>query len=362
MKKTLSILLMFCLLLGVMPAAYAQGESPAVIDGGVISLIPEEDLLPEDGQEILDAYAELTMYPEYAFQLFSAGEDRLTDQRCLALYNALKERIALVAEGKASSLVTLQWDYMESPLRWTYEELDVSAESSDDRVGEALQAKLRLEDIHAYLLMDLPYDFYWYDKTAGMLGTLSYVRYNGAAIVTEMKMAFAVSEQFRADAPAESLVIGDTERMDCYTVNAAQLLAAKQARAKAESIAEKYKEKNDYEKLLAYKDEICELVDYDREAVSPMPDRYGAPWQLINVFDGNPETKAVCEGYSKAFQYLCDLSTFADEDTLCYTATGEMSFSGNKPEPHMWNIVTLEEGNYLVDVTNSDAGTIGMAG
>ena len=57
MKKTLSILLMLCLLLGAMPAAYAEGKAPEVIDGGEISLIPEEDLLPEDGQEILDAYA-----------------------------------------------------------------------------------------------------------------------------------------------------------------------------------------------------------------------------------------------------------------------------------------------------------------
>ena len=160
MKKTLSILLMFCLLLGALPAAYAQGDTPEVIDGGSISLVPEEDLLPEDGQEILDIYAELTMYPEYAMQLFSAGEDRLTDQRHLALYNAMKEKIALVAEGKASSLMILSWDYTESPLCWTYEELQLTAESSDDQVGAALQEKLRMGDIHSYLLMDLPYDFY----------------------------------------------------------------------------------------------------------------------------------------------------------------------------------------------------------
>ena len=98
--------------------------------------------------------------------------------------------------------------------------------------------------------------------------------------------------------------------MDCYMVNAAQLLAAKQAREKALEIVEANKDKSDYEKLLAYKDWICRLADYDRDAVNLTPDRYGAPWQLISVFDGNPETKAVCEGYAKAFQYLCDLSEF----------------------------------------------------
>ena len=156
MKKTLSMLLMLCLLMGVLPAAYAEGKAPQVIDGGEISLIPEEDLLPEDGQEILDVYAELTMYPEYAFELFSAGEDRLTDERSLALYNAIKEKIGKVAEGEASSLVTLAWDYTESPLKWTYEEMGLTAGNSNEDVAKALGEKLRMSDIHGYLLMDLP--------------------------------------------------------------------------------------------------------------------------------------------------------------------------------------------------------------
>ena len=360
MKKTLSVLLMLCLLLGAMPAAYAEGKTPEVIDGGEISLIPEEDLLPEDGQEILDAYAELTMYPEYAFQLFSAGEDRLTDERSLALYNAIKEQIGKVAAGEASSLVTLTWDYTKSPLKWTYGEMGLTAANSDSDVNSVLQQKLRMNEIHGYLLMDLPYDFYWYDKTAGMIGTIKYVRTDTSVIVTEMKLAFAVSEQFRSGTPVDRLVTGSGSAMDCYIVNAAQLLAAKQARTRALEIVEANKDKNDYEKLLAYKDEICRLTDYDHDAVSLTPDRYGAPWQLISVFDGNPETKVVCEGYAKAFQYLCDLSEFEDEETLCYTATGVMGI--NSPVPHMWNIVTLEGGNYLVDVTNSDQDAIGEEG
>ena len=145
----------------------------------------KEGLLPEDGQEILDAYAELTMYPEYAFQLFSAGEDRLKEPQCLALYTAMKEQIATVAEGESSSLVTLRWDDKKSPLNWTYADLGLGAESGNDQVAAALAEKLRMEEIHSYLLMDLPYDFYWYDKTTGMLGTMSYVRTEEAAMVTE---------------------------------------------------------------------------------------------------------------------------------------------------------------------------------
>ncbi len=33
-----------------------------------------------------------------------------------------------------------------------------------------------------------------------------------------------------------------------------------------------------------------------------------------------------------------------------------------RTNPHMWNIVTIGDGNYLVDVTNSDDGTAGERG
>ena len=71
----------------------------------------------------------------------------------------------------------------------------------------------------------------------------------------------------------------------------------------------------------------------------------------------------VCEGYSKAFQYLFDQSDFQNE-LYCYTVTGTtLCEAGNSQGAHMWNICTMDDGlNYLVDVTNSDAGTVGRQG
>ena len=72
---------------------------------------------------------------------------------------------------------------------------------------------------------------------------------------------------------------------------------------------DKYQGRSDYEKLAAYCREICGLVSFDYAATANgVP--YGDPWQLVNVFDGDPATNVVCEGYAKAFQYLCDLSEF----------------------------------------------------
>ncbi|MCD8125004.1 MAG: leucine-rich repeat protein [Lachnospiraceae bacterium] len=134
---------------------------------------------------------------------------------------------------------------------------------------------------------------------------------------------------------------------------------AQAAASNAQEIVEKYADSSDAEKLEAYKEEICALVTYNSEAASEDYDEgYGDPWGLVYVFDGDDSTNVVCEGYSKAFQYLCDQGL---TDAVCYTVSGTMT-GGTGAGEHMWNIVTLDGSNYLVDVTNSDAGTIGQNG
>jgi hypothetical protein len=82
---------------------------------------------------------------------------------------------------------------------------------------------------------------------------------------------------------------------------------------------------------------------------------------MIYVFDQNPATNVVCEGYTKAFQYLCDMTEFADEKFVCRIVEGTLN-DGNGAQSHMWNIVTLHGQSYLVDLTNCDSGTIGENG
>ena len=108
-------------------------------------------------------------------------------------------------------------------------------------------------------------------------------------------------------------------------------------------------EKSDYEKLRAYNKAICEAVTYDYDAVKKDHGTYvvdhGDPWQLIWVFDGDPDTKAVCEGYSKAVQHLCDLTDFKSKTVQ------SIIVSGHAGGGHMWNIVRMEDGKrYLVDI------------
>ena len=60
----------------------------------------------------------------------------------------------------------------------------------------------------------------------------------------------------------------------------------------------------------------------------------------------------------EAEEDLCDLTDFS-EGVSVITVTGTMT-GGTGAGPHMWNVVRMQDGNnYLVDVTNIDAGTIG---
>lgn len=110
--------------------------------------------------------------------------------------------------------------------------------------------------------------------------------------------------------------------------------------------------RSDLDKLNAYADEICGLVEYNWPAVEDdLP--YGDPWQLVCIFDGDPDTKVVCEGYSKGLKYLIDLSTFQDSRVGCVLMIGDLSDLGG----HMWNVISMPDGRYyLADLTNCDGG------
>ena len=118
--------------------------------------------------------------------------------------------------------------------------------------------------------------------------------------------------------------------------------------------------KGTYGKLVAYREYITKAVDYNFAAADENNGYpYGDPWQLIYVFDGDPDTNVVCEGYSKAFKYLCDLTwTGSDPEVACYLPTGTMD-GGTGAGLHMWNIVSIGGVNYLTDITNCDSGTTG---
>lgn len=314
--------------------AYAE-QSTYTAAQDVVSEYAES--LPSS-EELLLGYFEQKLMESDLFSCNEAvsysalGSSRLSGT-ALEMYNAAKAQIENIAAGKEASAVIAF-----PTITFTYEELGLEsgASSSDIQTAIANTAK----KVYRYLLTDLPYELYWHDKGTGMKFGYGYT-YDGTS-VTFNNLAY-------------SLYTGtEYAGSEDFTVDTSKTSAASAAVENAAKIVAENAGKTDVEKLTAYKEKICELVTYDHEAADSEPSEIGIdPWQIIHVFDGDDATNVVCEGYSKAFYYLCLLSDFSGYID-CWTVSGYMNGGA-----HMWNVVAIGSRNYLVDVTNCDEGSIG---
>ena len=266
----------------------------------------------------------------------------MLDGISLKLYDALTPMIREVAEGKrTSTLLTVSGDAIGlTDSWWTAEQLGLE-NLDDSKLGNALLAKEGFDEsarkrLMQALLLDYPYELYWFDKVTGMNWSYGYMK----------------GEKVRLSSlTAKMCVAADyskTGAIGAYEVNdlPARVSAAV---SNIEGIVSGNAGEDDLSKLKAYANEICRLVAYNRDVSDTTP--YGDPWQLVYIFDGDDSTKVVCEGYSKGFKYLCDLSDF-DGDVACELISGSIP-EGN----HMWNALRMPDGRvYLVDITNSDGG------
>ncbi|MCI9571881.1 MAG: hypothetical protein HFH97_04600 [Lachnospiraceae bacterium] len=298
------------------------------LESSEVVVVPEIDMPGND--ELFEGYIAQLFYGDSGVSVYgSVGADRLPEGAAKDIYNALKSNIQAVANGSRTST---EFDLGEITF--------AGAATNADALAKLNQI---MENILSYLLMDCPYELYWFNKSTedAMMYRSSY--YPNQPEKLMVKVSFIVADEYQGS--------------NQYEVKSDEVTKATAAAAKAKKIVNEYAAKPDYEKLRAYMEEICNLVSYNYGAADEATNTaYGNPWQLVWVFDGDANTNVVCEGYSKAFQYLCDLSDF--NNAVCYTVTGTMA-GGTGAGPHMWNIVTLDGKNYLVDVTNCDGDSIG---
>ena len=266
-------------------------------------------------------------------------ESLLVDEQSVAVYKRIRDHVSNIAAGtETHTLLNLPNGTLD--ITFTASELGVSNFNSTANIDTAKAAMGGyVGNILDTLLQSNPYELYWYDKTKGFLYSFS-TDNRGDTITFSIKyLLFSVAKDYQLN--------------DEYHVNYEYGTNAIAACNNALDIVASYSELDDYKKIKAYKNKICELTDYNRAAASAgFEKNINNPWQMVWVFDGDPETKVVCEGYSKAFQFLCDRSHFQSDEVYALSVTGVV------PEgAHMWNIVHMDDGEYyLVDVTNCDSG------
>ena len=306
-----AVMLFTILPLGTLDTAWAEERASATASEGSISggKLLEGYLYRLAGMDIRsyeNGFNSSSMAATYSAKANLNAEEK-------TVYNTLKAEIEKIASGQRK----------DTNIKTTGV---LGSQASADKVWHAL-------------LSDLPYELYWHDKVIG----INYA-YTLAADNTPFKdvtFSFAVAQEFRGK--------------DMTTTNIPNVPAAVQT---ARSVVAANASKSDHDKLQAYRQYICDQVSYNYAAArGEYANSYGNPWQLLWVFDGDSTTNVVCEGYAKSFKYLCDLTEESNGwtgDVETINVTGTMG-----TENHMWNIVRIGGGNYLVDVTNCDTGMKG---
>ena len=321
--RLLAVFLCLLMLFTVIPVEVFSAESD-------LAMYTDSYSDPQAGTEadaLFTQYAAQTLYGSGISLCSSYSGDMLKGNERI-LYDALVPLIRQIASGqRASTSISVGQDVTDN--YGDFYPADVSTVFPDASLSGGALAR-----VTAALVSDLPYELYWYDKVSGC--KMFYFRTSKS--ILQITLQFHVADNYQGS--------------DTFCVDTAKAGIPSAAAAYAASIVESFAGQSDYYKLLGYKNIICELTDYNFGALNLSFSAQVDPWQLIYVFDRDPDTKVVCEGYAKAFQYLCDLTVF-QSDVLCISVPGLMD-----GERHMWNIVSIEGESFLADVTNSDHGAV----
>lgn len=348
------------------------------IDGGSASVTVSED----DSAALLEGYLYQVNgldVPETVVKAESSGNTASRPATYAValndvtnnIYRRLVPEIKKIAAGESASATIVITDM---PITYTQEVLGhitiieggALSKAASAKIDELFGADVNHDALLSKLLANMPYELYWFDKTNGMAISYGIEADENTVTIPYIVVGFCVADAYRdttkyvVNEKGEQILDEDNNPVPDYTaVDTAKTGAARTAAAKAAEVVAANQDKGTYSKLVAYREYITNAVDYNSEAASTANYPYGDPWQLIYVFDGDPKTNVVCEGYSKAFKYLCDLTwTGSDPEVACYLPTGTMD-GGTGAGAHMWNIVSIGGANYLTDITNCDSGTTG---
>lgn len=287
------------------------------------------------------------------------------------IYRRLVPEIKKIAAGESASATIVITDM---PITYTQEVLGhitiieggALSKAASAKIDELFGADVNHDALLSKLLANMPYELYWFDKTNGMAISYGIEADENTVTIPYIVVGFCVADAYR---DATKYLVDDEDKIvkdedgnpvpDYTAIDTTKTGAATAAAATAAQVVAENRSKGTYGKLVAYREYITKAVDYNFDVANTANYPYGDPWQLIYVFDGDSTTNVACEGYSKAFKYLCDLTwTGSDPEVACYLPTGTMD-GGTGAGAHMWNIVSIGGANYLTDITNCDSGTTG---
>ena len=325
-------------------AAFIIILAACAVTAAALDASPGNELEPltgysDDSSEAFAGYTE-KVFGLNAPEIYSTCAKENLNIEEQGIYSVMLGKAELIAEGSLDTAV------MTVPLSRVYTAQGQFEDEKAEKTAlrSVVSDSVNMGKVVRALIADNPYEFYWFLKTTG---------YKWEPVISERTESGCSCTALTVSMKVCSRYAGEED----FSVNTAVTALPKKAAANAKKVISEYSEFTDLEKLNAYKDYICREVSYDYDAASVSGKLTDLdPWQLIGVFDEDPGTDVVCEGYAKAFQYLCDGSEFSG-NVYSILVTGNMNGL-----LHMWNIVTVGENSYYCDVTNSDEGAAGSSG
>ena len=154
---------------------------------------------------------------------------------------------------------------------------------------------------------------------------------------------FYVGQEFRV---MSSLMRRDI--MPAYLYSPAEATKIRgQLDAAAQSIISEHinDHQSDYDKVRSLHDYLKSNLEYDTVAASSHRPNERNIAEAHNIIGALLKHKCVCEGFAKAFKFLCDKI-----DLECWVVSGKGS-SSIGAGPHAWNIVKINGYYHHVDVT-----------
>ena len=215
-------------------------------------------------------------------------------------------------DERESAVLTYGYESLDEKLRQAYQTLDTYVQRDySERFSVALSTDEELLNVIEAYEQDHP-EVFWLDNSS----RYQYLKYSHGY---EVELSFT----FQGDALREAKK--EVEEAAAAVIDAAPENAT------------------DYELELFFNEWIVYHCSYDKEG----PQRHNAYGTFI-------QGRAVCDGYSKAFQLLCQR---AGIDCVCVEGTAtefESRLDGSEDDGHMWNCVKLGGDWYHVDVTWND--------
>ena len=97
---------------------------------------------------------------------------------------------------------------------------------------------------------------------------------------------------------------------------------------------------DNYQKIKTIHNYLVDTIEYETDLSKN---------HLYDIYGALVQKRCVCEGYSKAFQYL--MNEIGIENTI---VIGIGTNSKNQTESHAWNYIQLNDNWYAIDVTWDD--------